>query len=228
MTRIRLADPQDTDLIGGYLARLLHFDRTAAIRLTGGGAVAAAYGSPPLHGSPARDNVVLTLRTVALHPDTEPFDRTVSAGQLADALGDGAIELPPALQGGPAWAGLLPPRTGWEQRGPLPIGGLIDQVEAATADFRFNALGKDRAALDTLAEHIWSRPAGHGLRLRSAHTASVMGFLGPRSGPHPATVSTHQRWIRLNAPFGVVVERTGSGARPEASAAAAETAAPGA
>jgi hypothetical protein len=208
MTAIQFTDPRDSELLDGYLGRLLHFDKTAAVRLVGIGPAVGVYGGPPLHGTVSRDNVVLTVRTVALRPETEPFDRTVSAGQLVNALTPDRVELPAPLVGGPAWAGLLPPRTGWRPLGEIPVARLAQEAATGTADFRFNALGRDRAGLDALAEQIWSRQLAHGLRLRSAHTAAVMGFLGPENAePTVAAVAGHHRWIRLNAPFGTVVER---------------------
>jgi hypothetical protein len=211
MSGYRFAEAADGLALGAFLERLLALDKAAAVRLVGVGPVAAAYGAPPLHGSASRGVTVLVVRTVALAPDSPPFDRTVVAGQLLDAIGADSRDftLPEALVGGPSWAGLLPPRTGWRPLGELTVRELSEAVAQGNADFRFGALGRDRAGLDALAEEIWTREFPLGLRWRAAHAASVMGFLGPETaGGAVARVSAHNRWLRLDAPFGTVIERT--------------------
>jgi hypothetical protein len=214
------ASPHDAAALGVYLQRLLGMDKTAAVRFVGIGPVAAAYAAPPLHGSTARASV-LTVRTAALGEGTPPFDRTVSAGQLLESItthdgdGDGnggrasGFALPAQLTAGPSWAGLLPPRTGWRPLGELPLRQLAEVVAQGNADFRFGALGRDRVALDNLAEEIWTRELPHGVRWRAAHAASAMGFLGPQ--PEHTTdfarVATHTRWLRLDTPYGTILER---------------------
>jgi hypothetical protein len=225
MSRIAFADERDGLALGAYLERLLTLDKTAAIRLVGVGPVVAAYSAPPLHGSASRGVTVLAVRTLALAPDSASFDRTVAAGRLLDAIDPDSrgFTVPAALLGGPSWAGLLPPRTGWRLVGELAVRQLSEAVAQGNADFRFGALGRDRAGLDALAEEIWTREFPFGLRWRAAHTASVMGFLGQTGDPAPgagsagagapatevtARVAAHTRWLRLDAPFGTVIERT--------------------
>jgi len=213
-------DPGDAAALGVYLERLLALDKTAAVRFVGIGRAAAAYSAPPLHGSASRGVTVLTVRTVALADGAPAFDRTVAAGRLLDAIStdhDGpqspnaraSFTLPDALLGGPSWAGLLPPRTGWQPLGEIPLRRLAEVVSQGNADFRFNALGRDRAALDTLAEEIWTRELPHGLRWRAAHAAAAMGFLGPRpeGSADSARVASRTRWLRLDTPYGTVLER---------------------
>jgi hypothetical protein len=214
MNAVRFADPDDAAALGVYLERLLALDKTAAVRFVGIGRAAAAYAAPPLHGSASRGVTALAVRVVALADDPQPFDRTVAAGRLLDAIrpnDDGTMGflLPDQLTGGPSWAGLLPPRTGWRPVGELPLRRLAEVVAQGNADFRFGALGRDRAALDTLAEEIWTRELPHGLRWRAAHAAAAMGFLGPHpeTGTDSARVASHNRWLRLDTPYGTVLER---------------------
>jgi hypothetical protein len=207
----------DCGALGVYLERLLALDKTAAVRFVGVGPVAAAYSAPPLHGSASRGVTVLAVRTVALTEDAPPFDRTVAAGRLLDALRGGApdsgetagFDLPEPLTGGPSWAGLLPPRTGWRPVGAMPLRRLAQAVTQGNADFKFGALGRDRAALDLLAEEIWTRELPYGLKWRAAHAASAMGFLGPgpENSAESARVAQHARWLRLDTPYGTVLER---------------------
>jgi len=214
MTALEFADPDDAAALGVYLERLLALDKTAAVRFVGIGRAAAAYTAPPLHGSASRGVTALAVRAVALAGDAQSFDRTVAAGRLLDAIrvnddGSAGFVLPDPLTGGPSWAGLLPPRTGWRPVGEVPVRLLAEVVAQGNADFRFGALGRDRAALDTLAEEIWTRELPHGLRWRAAHAAAAMGFLGPRpeSSADAARIAAHHRWLRLDTPYGTVLER---------------------
>jgi hypothetical protein len=215
MTALRLSEPDHAAALGVYLERLLAMDKTAAVRFVGIGRAAAAYCAPPLHGSASRGVTALAVRVVGLAGHPQPFDRTVAAGRLLDAIavdGDGSagLTLPEPLTGGPSWAGLLPPRTGWRPAGEVPLRRLAEAVAQGNADFRFGALGRDRAALDLLAEEIWTRELPHGLRWRAAHAAAAMGFLGPdpEHSADSAGIAAHTRWLRLDTPYGTVLERT--------------------
>jgi hypothetical protein len=218
MDPIRFARPEDAPALRVYLERLLALDKAAAVRFVGVGHAAAAYAAPPLHGSASRGVTVLTMRAVGLGGDPPPFDRTVAAGRLLDAIaghddgagdGVGAVTLPEPLLGGPSWAGLLPPRRGWRPLGRIPVRDLAEAVAQGNADFRFAALGRDRAALDTLAEEIWTRELPHGVRRRAAHALSVMGFLGPdpQQSTYSAAVAANGRWLRVDTPYGSALER---------------------
>jgi hypothetical protein len=47
---IRFASGRDGAALGAYLERLLHFDKTASVRLVGVGPAVAAYTGPPFGG----------------------------------------------------------------------------------------------------------------------------------------------------------------------------------
>jgi hypothetical protein len=238
---LTLAGPAEAEDLGGYLTRLLRFDKAAAVRVVAAGAAVGVYGQPPFD--------VLTLRTLALAPDVavtpdtgqagntvtlarpaSEVDVTVSAGDLLHAIApDGALPLPRPLAGATAWTGFLPPRTGWQRTGELSVSDLQAAALAGIAAFkeRAEALAdrqRTRAAVDRIAAEIWDRPLGHGLPVRAAHAARALAFLGPTGSaavpgaaspdtapPAIATVRTAGRWLRLDAPYGTVVVRSGSG-----------------
>lgn len=213
--RVRFADRRDGSALAAYLERLLHFDKTAAVRLVGVGPAAAAYSGPPFGGRP-----VLAVRLARLAAESAPFDVTVLAGKLLEGMAsdDAEVELPETMVGGPSWAGLLPPRTGWTRLGMVSVRELAKEAAQGNADFRFRALGLDRASLDALGEEIWSRPveamsgleAGQApLALRAAHVAQVLGFLGPdpEQSDEFAPLARIGRWLRLDAPYGTVLQR---------------------
>ncbi|NUR61545.1 MAG: hypothetical protein HOV87_23230 [Catenulispora sp.] len=241
---LALAGSAEAEDLGGYLTRLLRFDKAAAVRVVASGAAVGVYGQPPFD--------VLTLRTLALAPDVagipdtgqaggttatlakpvSEVDITVSAGDLLHAIApDGALPLPRPLAGATAWTGFLPPRTGWQRTGELLVSEVAAAALAGIAAFKERAEAipdreRTRAAVDRIAAEIWDRPLGHGLPVRAAHAARALAFLGPTaesatqatpvtsgaSGDAPvATVRSAGRWLRLDAPYGTVVLRSGSG-----------------
>ncbi|MCC5035074.1 hypothetical protein DMH02_018105 [Streptomyces sp. WAC 00631] len=209
MTALRLADTGEAADLAAFLARLIHYDRAAAVRLQTGGGVLAVFGRPaPFEVLAVRtarlaDGPAGPSRESAPAPGPGGLDLTVSAGQLADALdaasGDAAggadVGVPGSVTG-PPWAGVLPPRGGWRQLPGLPGPEEIRaELAAAVAEFRRRdeALPephRTRAERDRIGREIWSRTLdGTGLPLRAAHAAQALGFLRPvprRNGPVPA------------------------------------------
>ncbi|MFB6891205.1 hypothetical protein ACFCX4_18085 [Kitasatospora sp. NPDC056327] len=210
---LALAEPGEAADLAAFLVRLLRFDKAAVVRLQGvprpdGPGVLAVFGRLPLGGSG-----VLVVRTAGLSRLDAPVDLTVSAGQLLDGLDEAAGTVArPAPVTGPAWAGLLPPRTGWQPVGAPPADRVRAEVTDAVREFRERSEAvpghhRTRAVLDALADEIWSRPVTvlPELPLRAAHAAQVIGFLNPRA---PLGVHRAGGWLRLSAPAGSVALRT--------------------
>ncbi|KUJ69278.1 hypothetical protein ACZ90_13140 [Streptomyces albus subsp. albus] len=201
--RLHFADSRDAADLAAFLARLIHYDRAAVVRLQAGGGVLAVFGRPPSFE-------VLAIRTARLADPEPELDVTVSAGQLADALdaaraarpvpsvpspagapsapdAPGTLQVPlPESVTGPPWAGVLPPRGGWQRVVGLPDEQmLVSAVGAAVAEFRERdaALPEERRTRverDRIGRQIWSRTLGDtGLPLRAVHAAQSLGFLRP-------------------------------------------------
>ncbi|NYV76239.1 hypothetical protein HW445_18260, partial [Streptomyces sp. UH6] len=83
MTKLRFADQGEAADLCAFLSRLLHYDRAAAVRLQGAGEAVAVYGSPASFE-------VLAVRAVRLAEPVESLDVTVSAGELLEAVDEGA------------------------------------------------------------------------------------------------------------------------------------------
>jgi hypothetical protein len=216
------ADDDERQALRGYLTRLLALDTRASVRLQAAGIVLGVWGGPPLD--------VVTLRPVALAAPTDrsgpsssfdAFDTTVAAARLLDRLdvgtgqpGDvGPIELPAPVPG-PAWAGLLPPRSGWESLATVPAGAVHDAVRVGVDAFgrRVDLIPegeRSRAQLDAIAAEVWGRPVVAGVPLRAAHAAELVGLLG-REGE--VTALANGSWRRLACPGGSVALRIGSSA----------------
>lgn len=207
MTKLRFADEGEAADLCAFLTRLLHYDRAAAVRLQGAGEAVAVYGSPASFE-------VLAVRAVRLAEPAESLDVTVSAGELLEAVDEGAaVAVVPAAVTGPAWAGLLPPRGGWRTESALTGEALRGLVAAAVAEFRalveeIPPQERTRSALDGTGRRIWSRTVdGTGLPVRAVHAAQSLGFLRP--GPGPQILSCGS-WLRLRTPYGsVAVRRAG-------------------
>lgn len=237
--RLCFADAGEAADLAAFLARLIHYDRAAAVRIQASGGVLGIFGRPPSFE-------VLAIRTARLaEPPTAGertvLDTTVSAGQLADALdaaeaapGAGPVVVVPEAVTGPPWAGVLPPRSGWQRVEGLPdVEAVRGAVAAAVAEFRTRdgALPdqrRTRAERDRIGREIWSRTlGGTALPLRAVHAAQSLGFLrpvrtaaaaGPAAGragaalavgPEPLALFAAGGWLRLRTPYGSVAVRTG-------------------
>ncbi|GAA1958293.1 hypothetical protein [Kitasatospora viridis] len=214
---LAFADAREATDLGAFLTRLLRFDRAAAVRLqtvaaggAGGAGVLAVYGRLPLGGTP-----VLALRTARLAGAVPAGDATVSAGQLLEGVDEqaGALAVPPPVTG-PAWAGLLPPRSGWQLLGTTESTLVMPQLMDSVREFKERTAQvpehhRTREVLDGIADEIWSRPLAvlPVLPLRAVHAAHRIGFLQPGA---PLTAHRAGGWQRLTAPHGTVALRTAS------------------
>ncbi|GHJ98925.1 hypothetical protein SY2F82_07230 [Streptomyces sp. Y2F8-2] len=222
MTVLHLADDGEAADLAAFLARLLHYDRGAAVRLQAAGTTLAVFGRPPSFE-------VLAVRAVRLAKPYEDglevqLDVTVSAGELLESVDESAATAAvPAAVTGPPWAGVLPPRVGWRpEPGLAAPDALRATVAAAVAEFRSRteelpAERRTRAELDRIGREIWSRPVGDtGLPVRAVHAAQSLGFLRPApqaSTEEPVALLSCGAWLRLRTPYGsIAVRRAGLGA----------------
>lgn len=218
--QLHVADAGEAGDLAAFLARLIHYDKAAAVRLQAAGDTLAVFGRPPSFE-------VLAIRTARLakpyeHGLDSSLDVTVSAGELLESVGESAesagsagVVLVPQAVTGPPWAGVLPPRGGWQAQPGLPQADAVrGLVAAAVGEFksRVEELPQEqrvRAELDRLGREIWSRTIGDtGLPVRAAHAAQALGFLRGdtldllSSGP----------WLRLRTDYGsIAVRRAGAG-----------------
>ncbi|POX44649.1 hypothetical protein [Streptomyces sp. Ru72] len=222
MTVLHLADEGEAADLAAFLARLLHYDRGAAVRLQATGTALAVFGRPPSFE-------VLAVRAVRLAKPYEDglevqLDVTVSAGELLESVDESAATVAvPAAVTGPPWAGVLPPRAGWRpEPGLVGPDALRATVAAAVAEFRSRteelpAERRTRAELDRIGREIWSRTVGDtGLPVRAVHAAQSLGFLRPArqaSTGEPVSLLSSGAWLRLRTPYGsIAVRRAGLGA----------------
>ncbi|MEU5797595.1 hypothetical protein ABZ800_29335 [Streptomyces sp. NPDC047813] len=217
MTVLHLVDETETADLAAFLARLLHYDRGAAVRLQAAGTALAVFGRPPSFE-------VLAVRAVRLAKPYEhgldvSLDVTVSAGELLESVSErAATAAVPGAVTGPPWAGVLPPRGGWRTEPGLPApDGLRAMVAAAVGEFRARSEelapeGRTRAELDRIGRDIWSREIGHtGLPVRAVHAAQSLGFLRPGTEAADTGLLASGAWLRLRTPYGsIAVRRAGA------------------
>lgn len=218
--QLHFADAGEAGDLAAFLARLIHYDKAAAVRLQAAGDTLAVFGRPPSFE-------VLAIRTARLvkpyeHGLESKLDVTVSAGELLESVGESAeaaaaagVAAVPQAVTGPPWAGVLPPRGGWQSEQGLPAVGVVRSlVAAAVAEFksRVEELPQERrirAELDQVGREIWSRTiADTGLPVRAAHAAQALGFLRGDS----LDLLSSGAWLRLRTDYGsIAVRRAGAG-----------------
>ncbi|MEU9865042.1 hypothetical protein AB0D99_29635 [Streptomyces sp. NPDC047971] len=203
---LHFADAREAADLAAFLARLIHYDRAAAVRLQAGGGALAVFGRPPSFE-------VLAIRTARL-VDAVELDVTVSAGELLEGIEESAGKaVVPDTVTGPPWTGVLPPRGGWEPVAGVPgVVALRRAVAAAVSEFRARdeelpEERRTRAERDRIGREIWSRTvADTGLPLRAVHAAQSLGFLPPHEVPVALLASGP--WLRLRTPYGSIALRT--------------------
>lgn len=222
VTALHLSDDGEAADLAAFLARLIHYDRAAAVRLQASGTALAVFGRPPSFE-------VLAIRTARLAKPYEngldvTLDVTVSAGELLESIDESAatVSVPGAVTG-PPWAGVLPPRGGWQPEPGLPGPDAVRaMIATAVAEFRSRTQelateARTRAELDRIGREIWSRPIGDtGLQVRAVHAAQSLGFLLPvrqtDPGESPLGLYSSGAWLRLRTPYGsIAVRRAGLG-----------------
>jgi hypothetical protein len=149
---------------------------------------------------------VLAMRALPVDPELV-CDLVVEATALARA-DDSADELElPETALSPSWAGVSPPRGGWEQAGSVAASVLAARAQwgiAAVAEALPQNPGED--AVRAVRAAVWGVPddALGGLPLGVAFAAFTLGFVG---GEEDATVRTSGSWTRVSLRRGHIIVR---------------------
>lgn len=204
--RLLLADPESA-------ADALTFARRAervtveGVRLQASGGVLAMTAAPLAprgFGDPTP--TVLALRTLGADPELV-CDLVVEASALAAAAEDPrALELPETALS-PAWAGITPPRSGWEALPGIDASTLAAKAQggiARVAETVPTDAGED--VVRTVRAAVWGAPDEElgGLPLGVAFAALGLGFI---SGGETARVFASGPWRRVSLSRGHVLVR---------------------
>ena len=202
--------------LGTYVGRATRVDSGGAARLVAHGDVLAVFVSP-VHGGGGP--TVLGLRvlrlaapvdvdtTVALASLSDRFARIV-AGGLVGPDAPVRVPLPPQEAVDVAWAGMTPPRSGWEVVGTVPEPVLREAARAGVEEVAAGAgNGSGAQAVARLRGLVWGRdvPGVPGLPAGAAFAADALGFLG---GDEPVALHRTGPWRRLTSRHGHVLART--------------------
>lgn len=220
---LELADGETLADLGTYVSRARALDADGAIRLQAIGRVLAAWVCVVPGQGLTGSGLVLGLRTMPL-VGAQDLDVTVALAAMGDrfarrsATGEAGttLHVPPA-EVSPRWAGMLPPRGGWEPVGTVPTADLLAAAEEGIAEVAQGAPdGSGAAAVGMLRARVWSREvmdaegAPTGAPAGAGFAARALGFSRAGDGAS-ATVHRHGAWTRVSLPGGHVLSRAASG-----------------
>ncbi|MBO3664050.1 hypothetical protein [Microbacterium stercoris] len=203
MTQLVLADApsaQDALTFAQRAARI----GDAGVRLqASGGVMAMTTAALAPSGLLDRTPTVLGMRIVAADPELE-CDLVVA--QLTASDDAAALTLPETALA-PAWAGVAPPRGGWQHVGEIAAATLASRAQwgiAAVAERVPTDAGEE--VVRALRADVWGSPddALLGLPLGVAFAAFSLGFIG---GEEQARVTTSGRWTRIALERGHILSR---------------------
>ncbi|GAB3567257.1 hypothetical protein [Spelaeicoccus albus] len=207
-----LPDAETWQDLRTFALRAKRLDESGAIRLSVTGNVLAVIVAP-LYGSFLGDPMptVLGMRTLRVVDGTvDGLDAVVSLASMTDRFarglpGDLLLPVPPTQVHAP-WAGITPPRGGWEHGGGVAADILIAEAKQGI-DSVAGAL-PDRPGAPVLSEvrrHVWGEPvAGMDIPRGAAFAADGLGFLTP--GEIVATFAAGP-WQRISTDRGHVLAR---------------------
>ena len=205
---LQLADAETFRDLATYVSRARRVDPDGAARLMAVDGVLAAYVSP-VHGTPGP--TVLGLRTVALADGSAHLDVTVPLAALGDrfaATPDGpTLAVPPTRVTDAGWAGVSPPRTGWELRTALDPAELTAAARAGVSEVATAVPGAVGGhVIAQVRGAVWGRglPTMPGIAAGAAFAADALGFLDPQE---PVAVRQAGPWWRLSTSRGHVLVR---------------------
>lgn len=204
--RLLLADPQSAADALTFAGRAARFT-AEGVRLQaseGVLAMTAAALAPRGFGDPTP--TVLALRTLAADPELV-CDLVVEASALTAAADDPRALALPDTALSPAWAGIAPPRAGWDPRAGIEASTLATKAQggiARVADAVPTDAGED--VVRTVRAAVWGAPDDElgGLPLGVAFAALSLGFI---SGGETARVFANGPWTRVSLTRGHVLVR---------------------
>ncbi|MFM2719241.1 hypothetical protein [Microbacterium mcarthurae (nom. nud.)] len=204
--RLMFPDPQAAADLLTFASRAVRLgDGVVRMRAAAGVLVTTAAPLAP-RGLLDATPTVLGLRVSEVDPELE-CDLGVEASALSLAPDDASAIVLPETAVAPAWAGISPPRGGWEQTASLDSSILAARAQygiAAVADALPADPGED--VVRTVRGQVWGQPDEQlgGLPLGTAFAAFALGFI---AGAEQATVRSSGVWTRVTLNRGHVLVR---------------------
>lgn len=207
--QLRFPDPRvaaDVLTFAGRASRL----GDGAVRLRSAGGTMAITAAPVAPRGIGDDlPTVLGMRFVPSDPELE-CDLVVDAGALGAGDSPGAVALPDGAVS-VAWAGISPPRTGWQPLAALDAAALEEVARAGMAEVAA-AVPTDAGEeiVRAVRSRVWGRPDPTlgGVVTGAAFAAVGLGFVG--DAHEEAAVAGSGTWTRLSLRRGHVLVRAGN------------------
>lgn len=206
-----LSDHATRDDLRIFLERLQRAGQRE-VRLVSKGRAFAVYGCTQApRGITDAVPVVLVMRAFALSDElADDVDATVQGRALLDRIArlgivGLALEIPdvPAMV---AWAGVLPPHSGWDPAGSIDAAS-VGKVAAEGIARVAAALPADPgdAVVHRVRASVWGAEMVPGVPAAAAFAAETMGFLGSQA---PVRIARSLTWVRLSTDRGHVLVRS--------------------
>ena len=221
---LALPDAQALADLETFVGRARRVDPDGACRLVATGPVLAAYVSP-VHGGGGP--TVLGLRVLALaapvdldatvalaalldrFPRVRPASGAASPGAATDA--DRAVLPVPPVSAVATWAGVTPPRSGWDAVGLLDAPALRESAARGVREIADGVPGEAAAlAVAQLRARVWGRPLTPDLSDVPAGTAFAADALGFLDDAEPVALYRAGPWVRATTRRGHVLARRSS------------------
>lgn len=211
--RLVFADSEAAADLLTFAARAARLDDGLVHLRAAGGVLAMSCAALTSSGILDPTPTVLGMRVLPIDPELE-CDLVVQASALT-ADGSDAVALP-ASATRTAWAGIAPPRTGWQETGELAASVIAARAQhgmASVAHAVPDAAGEE--AVRAVRSRIWGAPDEDllGLPAGVGFAAFALGFI---HGDEVATVRTSGVWTRVSLSRGHVLVRR----RPSAASTA--------
>ncbi|MEY4434635.1 MAG: hypothetical protein RIR16_675 [Actinomycetota bacterium] len=213
-SQISLPDQQTAVDLQSYLSRAKRLDADGMVRFRAFGKILAAYVAPIFAGGLMDSGpTILGLRTLELAEAAE-LDVIVPIAQVLDRLakvvgrteGQIRIDLPASQRA--IWAGVSPPRAGWQEIGVISEQRLTQIARDGIAEVAASlpeSVGGPIAA--RVRGEIWGRGIDLETKLPTgaAFAAAGLGFLteGENVGVYQA-----DGWVRISAMHGHVISKS--------------------
>lgn len=214
-----LLDIETAADLQAFLVRAKRLDPAGLVRLRAYGDLLAAYVAPIFAGGIMDSGpTVLGLRTSQLAAPAE-VEGLASIQAILDRLArvidngiwnkkDSMIALPPNERA--AWAGILPPRSGWVSTGFISESDLTEIAKAGiaeVADTLPEAVGGPIAA--RIRGEIWGRAIEQSVHVPTgaAFVAAGLGFLTENES---VEIFETENWVRLSSMHGHVLAKAAS------------------
>lgn len=220
MTVLEIADPLALKDLAAFTSLAQRLDADGAMRLHVSSSVLVVTVAPLYpHGIGDSTPLVLAMRMLRLTgPGLDGLDEVVPLANLKDrfAREENGTELPvPPNSVLASWAGIAPPKGGWQWADSVSAVQLRRTAEVGIAEIAEGAPeGAGSHAVKALRSRVWSRAidssAGTGMPGGLAFAADALRFLpgSEQAADEEFAVMESAGWLRLVTPGGHLLTRT--------------------